>query len=416
MLSYFNSSGVVYEEILNSGTDFMELVGAHEKALSTLGSTETAQTSENVRNKMLNDNMENGMKVELKDDKKTEGDSTDDIVGPKAQLVEEEEREKGRVGLRVYWKFITTVYGGALVPFILLSQVLFQMLQIGSNYWMAWATPVSEDVKAPVKGSTMIIVYVVLAIGSSFCILASTDQSAVDLNIPSQIAVVAFSIIQVVGIIAVMSQVAWQVFAIFVPVIGTCIWYQQYYISTARELARLVGVCKAPLIQHFAESISESTTIRSFDQESRFMETNLKLMDNYSRPKFYTAGSTEWLCIRLDRLSSLTFAFSLIFLISVPEGTIDPGIAGLAVTYGLNLNMLQAWVIWDLCNLENRIISVERMFQYTSIPSEPPLVIEAHKPDDDWPSQGEIDINDLQVFCNLLSFNAQYTWFSSMMH
>ncbi|KAF9610290.1 hypothetical protein IFM89_021851 [Coptis chinensis] len=430
-----------YEEILNSGTDFMELVGAHEKALLTLGSTETAQTSENVRNKMLNDNMENGMKVELKEDKKTEGDSTDDIVGPKAQLVEEEEREKGRVGLRVYWKFITTAYGGALVPFILLSQVLFQMLQIGSNYWMAWATPVSEDVKAPVKGSTMIIVYVALAIGSSFCILvrsvllvtagyktatelfnkmhmcifrapmsffdatpsgrilnrASTDQSAVDLNIPSQIGSVAFSIIQLVGIIAVMSQVAWQVFAIFVPVIGTCIWYQQYYISTARELARLVGVCKAPLIQHFAESISGSTTIRSFDQESRFTETNLKLMDNYSRPKFYSAGSMEWLCIRLDMLSSLTFAFSLIFLISVPEGTIDPGIAGLAVTYGLNLNMLQAWVIWNLCNLENRIISVERMLQYTSIPSEPPLVIEAHKPNDDWPSEGEIDINDLQV-------------------
>ncbi|KAF9602587.1 hypothetical protein IFM89_029886, partial [Coptis chinensis] len=55
---------------------------------------------------------------------------------------------------------------------------------------------------------------------------ASTVQSAVDLNIPSQIAVVAFSIVQLVGITAVMSQVAWQVFAIFVPVIGTCIWYQ----------------------------------------------------------------------------------------------------------------------------------------------------------------------------------------------
>lgn len=103
------------------------------------------------------------------------------------------------------------------------------------------------------------------------------------------------------------------------------IFLQQYYLSSARELARLVGVCKAPVIQHFAETISGSTTIRSFDQESRFRDTNMKLMDGYGRPKFYTAGAMEWLCFRLDVLSSITFAFCLVFLISVPEGVIDPG-------------------------------------------------------------------------------------------
>ena len=54
----------------------------------------------------------------------------------------------------------------------------------------------------------------------------STDQSAVDLNIQYQVAGVAFSMIQLLGIIAVMSQVAWQVFFIFIPVIAACIWYQ----------------------------------------------------------------------------------------------------------------------------------------------------------------------------------------------
>jgi hypothetical protein len=74
------------------------------------------------------------------------------------------------------------------------------------------------------------------------------------------------------------------------------------------------------------------------------------------------------------------------------------GIAGLAVTYGLNLNMIQAWVIWNLCNLENKIISVERMLQYTTIPSEPPLVLEEEKrPDPSWPAYGEVDIRNLQV-------------------
>ena len=37
------------------------------------------------------------------------------------------------------------------------------------------------------------------------------------------------------------------------------------------------------------------------------------------------------------------------------------------------------------------------MLQYTSIPSEPPLVIEENRPACSWPSYGQVDIQDLQV-------------------
>lgn len=72
-------------------------------------------------------------------------------------------------------------------------------------------------------------------------------------------------------------------------------------------------------------------------------------------------------------------------------------IAGMAVAYGLSLNTLQVWFIWCICNLENRIISVERILQYIGIPSEPPLVIEENRPEKAWPSHGEINIQNLQV-------------------
>lgn len=48
--------------------------------------------------------------------------------------------------------------------------------------------------------------------------------------------------------------------------------------------------------------------------------------------------------------------------------------------------------------MENKIISVERIFQYTSIPSEPPLIIEENRPDQSWPAFGEIELHNLQVF------------------
>ena len=55
--------------------------------------------------------------------------------------------------------------------------------------------------------------------------------------------------------------------------------------------------------------------------------------------------------------------------------------------------MIQAWMIWNLCNLENKIISVERILQYTSIP----CVVDDNRPDPSWPSYGEVDIQDLKV-------------------
>ncbi|KAL3734637.1 hypothetical protein ACJRO7_023912 [Eucalyptus globulus] len=424
-----------YSEILHLGADFTELVGAHEEALARLGSHQAGPDSE--ASGINNEESRTENTVEKEENRNVQ----DGEVRVKGQLVQEEEREKGRVGFLVHWKYLTAAYGGALVPFILLAQFLFMLLQMGSNYWMAWATPVSEDVEPAVPGSTLILVYVALAVGSALCILfrssllatagyktatilfnklhlaifrapmsffdatpsgrilsrVSKDQSAVDLDIPFIVAEFAFSMIRLLGIIILITQVAWQVLIIFIPVIATCVWYQQYYMPSARELARLMGVSEAPVIQHFAETISGSTTIRGFDQESRFRDTIMELSDAYSRYMFHVDGAMEWLRFRLDMLSTVTFGISLIFLTSIPEGFIDPAIAGLAVTYVLNLNTIQEIVIFSLCNMENKIISVERIIQYAGISSEPPLTIEDDCPCPSWPTCGEIAISDLQV-------------------
>lgn len=62
--------------------------------------------------------------------------------------------------------------------------------------------------------------------------------------------------------------------------------------------------------------------------------------------------------------------------------------------------MLQAWVIWNLCNVENKMISVERILQFSVVPSEAPLVIEHSRPEQDWPTCGTIELDDLNVRYN----------------
>ncbi|GLJ18149.1 hypothetical protein SUGI_0320630 [Cryptomeria japonica] len=448
-----------YEDILQSRTDFEELVGAHQKALKSVDAMENSEyfssqvliegqstgnttSVKDVNNQKLQTQDSGQKSKEVKDlESKTHSEKEIDEGVKSSQLVQQEEKEKGRVSMWVYWSYITSAYKGALIPIILLTHTAFQLLEIGSSYWMAWATPLTEDQKPPVSKPLLILVYMTLALCSALFILvrtillclsgfksakqlfsdmhscifrapmsffdttptgrilnrASADQRTVDQVIPFQLGGVAFSLIQLLGIVAVMSQVAWQVFIMFIPVLAICIWYQQYYLVTSRELSRLVGVSKAPIIQHFAESISGAITIRSFDQESRFMKTNLHLIDGLSRPSFHMSGAMEWLCFRLDLLSNLVFVFSMVLLLCLPESVVNPSIAGLGITYGLNLNLTQTWVIWSLCNLENNMISVERMVQYSRIPSEPPLVIENSRPSSCWPSRGTIDITDLQV-------------------
>lgn len=73
------------------------------------------------------------------------------------------------------------------------------------------------------------------------------------------------------------------------------------------------------------------------------------------------------------------------------------GIAGLAVTYGLNLNSQLAAIIWNICNAENKMISVERIMQYSRIPGEAPILIEGRRPPTSWPHFGTICFRNLEV-------------------
>ncbi|XP_042478277.1 ABC transporter C family member 3-like isoform X2 [Macadamia integrifolia] len=426
-----------YEEIHHSGTDFMELVGSHKKGLTVVNSIDRQVTLDNSITSEEDGNLLGSDKpIEDDEEREPKNCKVEKQVHLEGQLVQEEKREKGRVGLSVYWKYVTATYKGAFVPLILLAQISFQCLLIASNYWMVWATPISEDAGPHVRGATLIFVYVALTLGSSLCVLirsmliatvgyktatlffnkmhlcifrapmsffdstpsgrilnrASIDQSALDKSIPNQFEEFLMSLVGFLGTAIVLSQVTWQMLILFIPMSVACIWYQQYYMSTARELTRLSGVCQAPIVQHFTESILGSTTIRCFDQEQRFIDTNLKLVDMYSRPKFHFSSAMEWLCFRMDMLASATYAIFLIFLISTPKGVLNPG---LAVTYGLDFSMYG--VVWDLTMLENEIISFERILQYAYIPSEPPLLVEENRISHGWPSEGKVDIVDLQV-------------------
>ena len=55
---------------------------------------------------------------------------------------------------------------------------------------------------------------------------ASTDQSTLDMYIADILWAVTLNLVTLFGNIFVMSQAAWQVFIVLIPVMAACIWYQ----------------------------------------------------------------------------------------------------------------------------------------------------------------------------------------------
>ncbi|PNT78228.1 hypothetical protein BRADI_1g75590v3 [Brachypodium distachyon] len=439
-----------YDDLLQAGTDFNALVSAHKEAIETMDFFEDSDgdISPSVPNRRLThsasniDNLNNKVAEKeksstprgIKETKKTE-------ERKKKRTVQEEERERGRVSSKVYLSYMGEAYKGTLIPLIIVAQTLFQVLQIASNWWMAWANPQTEGDAPKTDSVVLLVVYMCLAFGSSLFVFVrsllvatfglaaaqklfvkmlrcvfrapmsffdttpagrilnrvSVDQSVVDLDIAFRLGGFASTTIQLLGIVAVMSKVTWQVLFLIVPMAIACMWMQRYYIASSRELTRILSVQKSPVIHLFSESIAGAATIRGFGQEKRFMKRNLYLNDCFARPLFSSLAAIEWLCLRMELLSTFVFAFCMAILVSFPPGTIEPSMAGLAVTYGLNLNARMSRWILSFCKLENRIISVERIYQYCKIPSEAPLIIENSRPPSSWPENGNIELIDLKV-------------------
>ena len=75
----------------------------------------------------------------------------------------------------------------------------------------------------------------------------------------------------------------------------------------------------------------------------------------------------------------------------------DAEYVGLSLSYGLSLNSVLFWAIWISCFIENKMVSVERIKQFSNIPSEAAWRIKDCLPDANWPTKGDIDVVDLKA-------------------
>ncbi|GAB4844228.1 hypothetical protein Ancab_037593 [Ancistrocladus abbreviatus] len=159
-----------FKELLTQNIGFEVLGGAHSQALQSILtfeiSSKNSQTDESHNSSPLSN-------VEPKHlTRNSDGHLSHEITEKGARLIQDEERERGSIGKEVYKSYLTIAKGGIFVPPIILAQSSFQVLQIASNYWMAWACPTTNNAE-PIAGMNFVLlIYVLPGVGSSLCVLA----------------------------------------------------------------------------------------------------------------------------------------------------------------------------------------------------------------------------------------------------
>ncbi|XAR58448.1 Xenobiotic-transporting ATPase [Bertholletia excelsa] len=427
-----------YNDLLESGMDFKALVAAHETSME-LVEVETPMPGESsprtpktpkVSRMPSNHGEANGEDKFLDQSNSNAGTS---------KLIKEEERETGRVGLHVYKQYCTEAWGWWGVILVLLISLVWQGTLMSSDYWLAYET--SEEQAVSFNPSLFISVYGIIAAISVVFILiraffvtalglktaqiffsqilysilhapmsffdttpsgrilsrASTDQTNIDLFLPFFLSMAISMYITVLSILIITCQYAWPTIFLIAPLAWLNFWYRGYYLSTSRELTRLDSITKAPVIHHFSESISGVMTIRCFRKQKMFCQENVNRVNANLRMDFHNNGSNEWLGFRLELIGSFILCVSALFLILLPSSIINPANVGLSLSYGLSLNSMLFWSIYMSCFVENRMVSVERIKQFTNIPSEAEWEKKDCLPSPNWPTHGNIELKDLQV-------------------
>ncbi|KAL2334835.1 hypothetical protein Fmac_016048 [Flemingia macrophylla] len=408
-----------YHHLLTSSQEFQDLVNAHKK---TAGSNKPMNvTSE--RHLTSATEITQSLVEKFKATKEN-------------QLIKQEEREIGDTGLKPYLQYLNQLRGYIYFFVASLCHLLFVICQILQNSWMAANVDNSQ-----VSTLRLIVVYfligavstvfllirtlLVVALGiqsSKYLFLqltnslfrapmsfydstplgrilsrVSSDLSIMDLDVPFIIAYTVGGTTNFYSNLSVLAIITWQILIVSVPMVYIAIRLQRYYFSTAKEVMRMNGTTKSFVANHVAETTAGVVTIRAFEEEDRFFEKNLDLIDINASPFFHSFASSEWLIQRLEIVSAVLLASTALCMVMLPPGTFASGFIGMALSYGLSLNAQLVFSIQSQCNLANYIISVERLNQYMHIPSEAQEVIEGNRPPSNWPVLGKVELIGLQI-------------------
>lgn len=155
----------------------------------------------------------------------------------------------------------------------------------------------------------------------------------------------------------------------FVPLIIAYYAVQKLYINIARQLKRIEGVTRSPINNHVSETVNGITSIRAYGLTKQFVREMLKKIDENNQSYWLNLVASRWMAVRLEFIS-YTIVFLTAIFATFFQGLWSPGLAGLAISYSLNLTAIFNLLMRSYSEIETNFVSVERIVEYMEISRE----------------------------------------------
>nr|UOU03343.1 ATP-binding cassette subfamily C4-4-2 [Brachionus rubens] len=225
----------------------------------------------------------------------------------------------------------------------------------------------------------------------------SKDIGFVDDLIPSTVGDFMIVLMMVLGSVSISLILNYWIIIPTIPLTVLFIYIRKYFLATSMEIKRIEGIVRSPIFVHVNNTLSGMTIIRAANMEEILNEEFYVHTDYHTRANSAFVYVNRWLGVRLDWVATIfTFIalFSCIILREWKILNLTSGDVGLMLVYLLQLVGLFQWTVRQSCEVENLMTSVERVFEYCKLETEP-LEIGHRKPPSDWPSKGEIKFEDV---------------------
>jgi len=221
----------------------------------------------------------------------------------------------------------------------------------------------------------------------------SKDVDSVDLNLPRAITALLRTLFTVLGILVAIA-VATPAFALAIlPLFAAVVLLQRYFLVAKRDLKRLDSVLRGPVIAHFAEVLQGVATIRAYGHQARFAASHLARLVDSQRAFYYSITSNRWLAVRLELLGAIVVLLAALLAVGL-VGSVDAALAGLSVSYALQITGVLTVLSRTWVETETHIIAVERILEYNHVPHEAPAILPDRRAPLGWPSRGALAFAD----------------------
>uniref|UniRef100_A0A8P0T898 Multidrug resistance-associated protein 4 n=1 Tax=Canis lupus familiaris TaxID=9615 RepID=A0A8P0T898_CANLF len=330
---------------------------------------------------------------------------------PEAQDIEntqvalsEERRSEGKVGFKAYRNYLTAGAHWFVIVFLILLNIASQVAYVLQDWWLSyWANEqsalnVTVDGKENVTEKLDLPWYLGIYSGRILNRF-SKDIGHMDDLLPLTFLDFLQTFLQVLGVVGVaVAVIPW----IAIPLLPLAVIFfilRRYFLATSRDVKRLESTSRSPVFSHLSSSLQGLWTIRAYKAEERFQELFDAHQDLHSEAWFLFLTTSRWFAVRLDAICAM-FVIVVAFGSLILAKTVDAGQVGLALSYALTLMGMFQWSVRQSAEVENMMISVERVMEYTDLEKEAPWEYQK-RPPPTWPQEGTIVFDNVNFTYSL---------------